>query len=186
MNTDSEIYKICENLWNLWEEQSQDASVKIRGICGRIISRCRGWLPQISQMNTDIGCEGVSHRQHRGARILEYIKSVNICGICGRTISRCICENPWNLWENNLKMQRMAPTDIADEHGYRGRRSFPQIAQMNTDIGIYKICEICGICGRTISRCICENLCNQWENKSQAAEAISNRFQKITDAYKNQ
>ena len=52
--------------------------------------------------------------------------SVKIRGICGR---------------NNLKMQRMAPTDIADEHGYRGRRSFPQIAQMNTDTGIYKICE---------------------------------------------
>ena len=38
-------------------------------------------------------------------------------------------------------MQRMAPTDIADEHGYRGRRSLPQIARMNTDIGIYRICE---------------------------------------------
>ena len=111
------IYKICEYLWNPWENKSQAA-------------------------------EEISHRQHREARILEYIKSVNICGICGRTISRCICENPWNLWENNLKMQRMAPTDIADEHGYRGRRSFPQIAQMNTDTGIYKICEICGICGR--------------------------------------
>ena len=145
---------------------------------------------------------------------------MKICGICGRTISRCICENPWNLWENNLKMQRMAPTDIGDEHGYRGRRSFPQIAQMNTDTGIYKICEICGICGRInlkqqkesptdstdehgywvrrslpqIARMntdigiyrICEYLWNQWENKSQAAEAISHISQKITDACKNQ
>ena len=117
-------------------------------------------------------------------------------------------------------MQRMASTDIADEHGYRGRRSFPQIAQMNTDTGIYKICEICGICGRInlkqqkesptdstdehgywvrrslpqIARMntdigiykICEYLWNPWENKSQAAEAISNRSQKITDACKNQ
>ena len=103
-------------------------------------------------------------------------------------------------------MQRMAPTDIADEHGYRGRRSFPQIAQMNTDTGIYKICEICGRInlkqqkesptdstdehGYWVRRSlpqiarmntdigiyrICEYLWNPWENKSQTAEAISNR-----------
>ena len=35
----------------------------------------------------------------------------------------------------------VAPTDIADEHGYWVRGSFPQIARMNTDTGIYKICE---------------------------------------------
>ena len=79
-----------------------------------------------------------------------YIKSVNICGIRGRI---------------NLKLQRESPTDIADEHGYWVRGSFPQIARMNTDSGIYKICE---------------NLWNLWENKSQAAEGISHRYRRLT------
>ena len=90
------IYKICENLWNPWENKSQVA-------------------------------EAISNRQHREARILEYIKSVNICGIRGRI---------------NLKQQRLSLTYV------RVRRNLPQIAQMNTDTGIYKICEICGIRGR--------------------------------------
>ena len=46
-STDIGIYKICEYLCNLWENQ---------------ISSSRGNLPQIAQMNTDIGCEGCSHR----------------------------------------------------------------------------------------------------------------------------
>ena len=82
--------------------------------------------------------------------------SVKIRGICGRI---------------NLKQQRVAPTDIADEHRYWVRKNLPQIAQRSTDSGIYKICE---------------NLWSQWENKSQVAEAISYRSQKITDACKNQ
>ena len=154
------IYKICENLWNQWENKSQAA-------------------------------EAISHRQHREARILEYIKSVNICGIRGRI---------------NLKQQRLSPTYV------RVRKNLPQIAQMNTDTWIYKICEICGIRGRInlkqqrksptdstdehrywVRMCfpqiaqrstdtgtykICENLWNQWENKSQAAEGISHRYRR--------
>ena len=58
-----------------------------------------------------------------------------ISGICGRI---------------NLKQQRKSPTDSTDEHGYWVRRCFPQIAQMSTDIGIYKICEY---------------LWNPWENQ---------------------
>ena len=76
--------------------------------------------------------------------------SVKIRGICGRI---------------NLKQQRVAPTDIADEHGYWVRRCVPQIAQMSTDSGIYKICEY---------------LWNPWENKSQAAEEISHRYRRLT------
>ena len=65
-----------------------------------------------------------------------------------------------SVGESNLKQQRKSPTDSTDEHGYWVRRCFPQIAQMNTDTGIYKICEY---------------LWNPWENKSQAAEEISHR-----------
>ncbi len=36
---------------------------------------------------------------------------------------------------------------------------------MNTDIGIYRICE---------------NLWNPWENKSQAAEGGSHRYRRLT------
>ena len=51
---------------------------------------------------------------------------MKICGICGRI---------------NHKQQKESPTDIADEHRYWGRKNLPQIAQMSTDTGIYKICE---------------------------------------------
>ena len=81
-----------------------------------------------------------------------------------------ICEYLWNPWENKSQAAeaisnrcqgaKESPTDSTDEHGYWVRGSFPQIARMNTDTGIYKICE---------------NLWNPWENKSQVAEEISHR-----------
>ena len=49
-----------------------------------------------------------------------------------------------SVGESNLKQQRLSPTYV------RVRRNLPQIAQMNTDSGIYKICEY---------------LCNLWENQ---------------------
>ena len=64
-----------------------------------------------------------------------------------------------SVGESNLKKPRLSPT-----YG-RVRRCVPQIAQMNTDIGIYKICEY---------------LWNPWENKSQAAEGISHRYRRLT------
>ena len=61
----------------------------------------------------------------------------------------------------------VAPTDIADLHGYWVRRSLPQIARMSTEIGIYKICE---------------NLWNLWENKPQAAnDLLPQNSQNLTD-----
>ena len=84
-----------------------------------------------------------------------------------------ICEYLWNPWENKSQAAeaishicqgaKESPTDSTDEHGYWVRRCFPQIAQMSTDIGIYKICEY---------------LWNLWENKSQAAEGISHRYRR--------
>ena len=75
---------------------------------------------------------------------MEYIKSVKSVESVG---------------ESNLKQQRLSPTYV------RVRRNLPQIAQMNTDIGIYKICEY---------------LWNPWENKSQAAEGGSHRYRRLT------
>ena len=121
MNTDSGIYKICENLWNLWENKYQAAEESPTDSTDEHGYWVRRWFPQIARMNTDSGiykicdnlwnlwenksqaAEGISHRLHRGARILGYIKSMNICGIRGRI---------------NLKQQRKSPTDSTDEHGY--------------------------------------------------------------------
>ena len=120
MNTDIGIYKICEYLWNPWENKSQAA-------------------------------EGISHRYRRLTRILGAKENTNLYNYTNINLKVIkICENPWNPWENNLKMQMVAPTDIADEHGYWVRRCFPQIAHRSTDIGIYKICEY---------------LWNLWENQ---------------------
>ena len=107
MNTDSGIYKICENLWNLWENKSQAAE--------GISHRCQGakesptdstdehgyWVrrcfPQIAQRSTDTGIYK-------------------------------ICENLWNPWENKSQTAeeishrcqgaKVFPTDSTDEHGY--------------------------------------------------------------------
>ena len=74
-------------------------SVLICDICGRLISSCRWWLPQIARMSTDVG----------------YINLI-IHGICGRIniklqmvaptdstdAHRCgiyKSDNPWHLWE---------------------------------------------------------------------------------------
>ena len=111
MNTDSGIYKICENLWNPWENKSQAAE--------EISHRYR-------RLTRILGAKENTNLYNYTNINLKVIK---------------ICENPWNPWENNLKMQMVAPTDIADEHGYWVRRCFPRIAQMSTDTGTYKICE---------------------------------------------
>ena len=82
------------------------------------------------------------------------LKSVKICGIRGGIKSQAA-----EAISNICQGAKESPTDSTDEHGYWVRRLFPQIARMNTVTGIHKICE---------------NLWNLWENKSQAAEAISN------------
>ena len=45
-NVNLKVIKICENLWNLWANNLKQQMN----------------LPQIAQINTDIGCGGVSHR----------------------------------------------------------------------------------------------------------------------------
>ena len=133
MNTDSGIYKICENLWNLWENKSQAAegiSHRCQGAKesptdstdehGYWVRRC---VPQIAQRSTDIGiykicenlwnlwenksqaAEGISHRYRRLTRILGAKENTNLYNYTNINLKVIkICENPWNPWENNLKM----------------------------------------------------------------------------------
>ena len=150
------IYKICEYLWNPWENKSQVAEA--------ISNRCQGakesptdstdehgyWVrgsfPQIAQRSTDTGT----------------YKICEICGIRGRIKSQAA-----EAISNICQGAKESPTDSTDEHGYWVRRCFPQIAQRSTDIGIYKICE---------------NLWNLWENQISSSRGYLQQIaQRSTD-----
>ena len=139
-------------------------------------------LPQIARMSTDIGIYK-------------------------------ICENPWNLWDNishaasggvSHRCHRLTrifgakefPTDIADEHGYLVRRSFPQMPQINTDIGcegehkllefhecvlslgLRNSCDSCYSCSEKFR--ICVYLRNLWANNLKQQMIFSRRYHRIS------
>ena len=112
---------------------AQEKSVTIRDICGKTFSRKIRDNPwNLWENILSSSMRRSPHRLHRFTRILgtekkdtnhtdvAQEKSVTIRGIRGKKFSRNrnICENPWNLWDNILKLRaEEPPTDYADLHG---------------------------------------------------------------------
>ena len=117
------IYKICEYLWNPWENKSQAADggshryrrlTRILG-AGKFSTDSADehgfWDIKICENlwnlweNKSQAAEGISHRYRRLTRILGAKENTNLYNYTNINLKVIkICENPWNPWENNLKM----------------------------------------------------------------------------------